>query len=106
MYFTRGYGIINSDSFVKVLYTKKDKFATKKAFVQYKNFPQPQKLYTDMPAIPVTNSRSGRAGHFRMRTREAVFLGFSPSDILVDRTRVSALHICPISQHTFFSLIF
>ena len=36
-----------------------------------------------------------------MRTGEAAFLGFSPSDILVDRTRVSALPICPISQRTF-----
>ena len=28
------------------------------------------------------------------------------SDILVDRTRVSAMCICPISQHTFFWLNF
>ena len=27
--------------------------------------------------------------------------GFNPSDILVDRTRVSAMPICPISQRTF-----
>ena len=36
-----------------------------------------------------------------MRSREADFLGFSPSDMLVDRTRGSALPICPITQHTF-----
>ena len=35
-----------------------------------------------------------------MRKGKAAFLGFSPSDILVDRTRVSALAFCPISQHT------
>ena len=40
-------------------------------------------------------TRQGRTG--RMITGEAAFLGFSPSDILVDRTRVSALYICPIS---------
>ena len=39
-----------------VLYTKKDKLATKIANVQN----QPQKLYTGMPVTPVTNSRSGQ----------------------------------------------
>ena len=47
-----------SDSCVKVLYTKKDKFATKIAYVQDKILPQPQKPYTCMPVMPVTNSRS------------------------------------------------
>ena len=36
-----------------------------------------------------------------MVTGEAAFLGFSPSDVFVDRIRVSALPICLISQHTF-----
>ena len=31
---------------------------------------------------------------------EAALLSFSPSDILVDRTRLSAMPICPISQHS------
>ena len=52
------YSEFYSDSCVKVLYTKKDKFATKIVYVQDKNLPQPQKLYTGMPAMPVTNSRS------------------------------------------------
>ena len=52
------YSEFNSDSCVKVLYTKKDKFATKIAYVQDKILPQPQKLYTGMPVMPVTNSRS------------------------------------------------
>ena len=34
----------NSDSFVKVLYKKKDKFITKIAYVQDIILPQPQKL--------------------------------------------------------------
>ena len=37
---------------------KKDKFATKMAYVQDKNLPHPQKVYTGMPVMPVTNSRS------------------------------------------------
>ena len=42
-----------------VLYTKKDKFAPRIAYVQDKKFyPSPKKLYTDMPVMPVTNSRS------------------------------------------------
>ena len=41
-----------------------------------------------------------------MRTGEAAFLGFSPSDISVDCTRVSALPICPISQRTLVWLNF
>ena len=41
-----------------------------------------------------------------MMTREAAFLGFSLFDILIDRTGVSAMHICPISQRTFDWLIF
>ena len=48
----------------------------------------------------------GRTGQGRMRTGQAAFLGFSPSDILVDRTRVSALLFCPISQRTFVWLNF
>ena len=35
-----------------------------------------------------------------MKTGETDFLGFSLSDILVDRTGVSVMPICPISQHT------
>ena len=48
----------------------------------------------------------GREGQGSMRTGEAAFLGFNPSDILVDRTRVSALPICPIIAHTFVWLNF
>ena len=48
----------NSDICVKVMYTKKDKFATKIAFVEHKLLPQPQQLYTGMPVMPVTNYRS------------------------------------------------
>ena len=44
---------------VKVLYTTKDKFLTKIEYVQDKILPQPQKLSTGMPVMPVTNSRSG-----------------------------------------------
>ena len=36
-----------------------------------------------------------------MMTGEAAFLGFSPSDILVGFTRVSAIPISPIGQGTF-----
>ena len=36
-----------------------------------------------------------------MRAGEGAFLGFSPSYILVDRTKVLALPIYPISQRTF-----
>ena len=32
-----------------------------------------------------------------MMTGEAAFRGFSPSDILVERTKISALPICPIT---------
>ena len=39
-------------------------------------------------------------------SREAALLSFSPFDILVDRTRLSAMPICPISQHTLFWLNF
>ena len=42
-----------------MLYTKKDKFATKIVYVQDKILPRPQKLYTGMPVTPGTNSRSG-----------------------------------------------
>ena len=45
----------------------------------------------------------GRAGQGRMMTGKAAFLGFSSSDILVVRTRVSAMCIC---QHTFAWLNF
>ena len=44
------------------MYTKKDKFATKIAYVQDKILPQPQKLYTGMSVTPVTNSMSGCNG--------------------------------------------
>ena len=53
-----------------------------------------------------TKTGQGRAGQGRRMTGEGGFLGFSPSDILVDRTRVSELSICPISQCTFVSLNF
>ena len=53
------YTEFNSDSCVKVLNTKKDKFATKIVYVQDKMLPQPQKLYTGMPVTLVTNSRYG-----------------------------------------------
>ena len=36
-----------------------------------------------------------------MMTGEAAFLGFSPSDILIECTGVSEMPICPISQRTF-----
>ena len=45
---------------LKVLYTKKDKFASKIEYDQDNNLPQPQKLNTGMPVMPVTDSRSGR----------------------------------------------
>ena len=48
----------NSDSCVEVLYTKKDKFGTKIAYVQDQKFTPAQKLYTGMPVTPATNSRS------------------------------------------------
>ena len=41
-----------------------------------------------------------------MKTGEAAFLGFSPSDILVERTRVSTLPLCQTSCPTFAWLIF
>ena len=48
----------------------------------------------------------GRVGQCRMMTGKAAFLGFSPSDILVDYTGVSAIPICPISQCNFVWLFF
>ena len=48
------YSEFNNGSCVKVLYMK---FATKIAYVQDKISPKPQKLYTGMPVMPVTNSR-------------------------------------------------
>ena len=48
-----------------------------------------------------TKTGHGREGQVKMRAGEAAFLGFSFSDILVDRTRVLALPICPISHLTF-----
>ena len=53
-----------------------------------------------------TKTGQGRVGWCRMMTGEAAFLGFSPSDILVDCTRVSAMPICPNSQRTFVWLCF
>ena len=50
---------LNSVSCVKALQTKKEKFATKIAYVQDKILPKHQKFYTGMPVMPVTNSRSG-----------------------------------------------
>ena len=44
-----------------------------------------------------TEKGQGTAGHGRMRTGQAAVLEFSPSDILVDHTTVSALPICPTS---------
>ena len=38
-----------------------------------------------------------------MMTGEAAWLGFSSSDIFVDRTGVSELHFSPNSQRTFVS---
>ena len=43
---------LNSNSCVKVLYTEKNKFETKIAYVWDKILPQSQKLYTDMPVMP------------------------------------------------------
>ena len=43
------YSEFNSDSCVKALYTKTNKFATKIAYVQDKILPQPQNLYTGNP---------------------------------------------------------
>ena len=51
------YSDLHSDICVNVLYTKKDKFATRIAYVQNKILPPPQKLYT---GVPVTNSRSAK----------------------------------------------
>ena len=48
----------NIDIGVRVLYTKKDKFLTKIVLVQEKFLPQPKKIYTGMPVMPVTNSWS------------------------------------------------
>ena len=45
------YSEFTSHSCVKVLYMKKDKFATKIVYVQDKISPQPQKLYTGMPVM-------------------------------------------------------
>ena len=52
------YSKFNNDSCVKVFHTKKDKFATKKTYVKDKILPQHKQLYTGMPVMPVTNSRS------------------------------------------------
>ena len=49
----------NHGSFDKVLYTKKYKFATKIAYVQDEMLPQHPQIYTGMPVMPETNSRSG-----------------------------------------------
>ena len=54
------YSEFNSDSCVNVLYIKRDKFATKIAYLQDKILPQPQKLYAGITVMPVTNSRSGK----------------------------------------------
>ena len=67
------YSEFNSDSCIKVLYTKKDKFATQIAYVQDKILPQPQKLYKGMPVTPVTNSRSAhrlRCSHNAMERQK------------------------------------
>ena len=52
-------------------------------------------------ALNRTETGQGRTEHGRMRTGQAAVLGYSPSDILVDRTTNSALPICPTSQCTF-----
>ena len=52
------YSELNSNSCVKVLYTKKTN-SQQKAYIQDKKKITPvQKLYTGMPVTPVTNSRS------------------------------------------------
>ena len=45
-------------------------------------------LTTEYPLIRA--GQDGMAGRCRMMTGEAALLGFSPSDIFVDRTRVSS----------------
>ena len=45
-----------------------------------------------------TKTGQGNAGRFRMISGEAALLSFSPFDILVYCTRVSAMPICSISQ--------
>ena len=54
----------------------------------------------------LTGQNRTKTGPGRMMTEETAFLGFSPSDILVNRTRVAALSLCPISQRTFVQLFF
>ena len=51
----------------------------------------------------VSQGRTGqdRAGWEQNKERKGYFLDLSPSDILVDRTRVSACPICPIKECTF-----
>ena len=53
-----------------------------------------------------TKTGQGRAGRCRMMTGEAAFLGFSPSDILVDGTGVSVMPISPICKGSFVWLNF
>ena len=66
-YFARGeffmsfsvglYSEFNSDSCVKVLYTKNSIYY-KTAYVQIKILPKPKMIYTGMSVTPVKNSRS------------------------------------------------
>ena len=54
-------------------------------------------------AANVSQGRTGqdRAGRGQNEERTGYFLGLSPSDILVDCTRVSASPICPINKCSF-----
>ena len=47
-----------------------------------------------------------RTGRCRIMTGKAAFLGCTPSDMLVDRSGVSAIPICQIRQRTFVWLNF
>ena len=61
--------------FDKVLYTKKNIFVTKIAYIQDKILPQPQKLSQGVSVMPVTNSRSGLAyGMFNLGTHIPICL--------------------------------
>ena len=53
-----------------------------------------------------TKTGQGRAGQGRLRSGKAAFISFRPFDIFVDCTRVSAMPIFPISQHTFVWITF
>ena len=67
---------------------------------------EPSSSFKDSPLFDRTEKDRDRTGQGRMRTGKAGFLGFSPCDILIGRTRISALPVCLISQYTFGWLIF